>query len=96
MTAVRPTAAERAALAYLLAALGRDGEFTGGNFVAYYEARSGRTSQCSRRHGWRRTGGRVLARMERRGLVLRTRSRSHSPTFRFTGAGLKAAEAWSA
>lgn len=81
------TPATLAALKWL-ARTGTDGEFSGGSLVEYYREKSDSIHPTTdRRHGWRRTGGRVLKRAADDGLVESTRRSWGTPQYRFTQAG---------
>lgn len=94
--ATKATVAQRRALVWLVA--NKAEPFRGGDFVDYYQERHaaavgdpGRHSTTQRRHGWRRTGGRVLAQMERAGLTRRSGSDWGTALYRLTDEGRRIA-----
>jgi len=89
------TKAQEAALRWLTRN-GGTGPWTGGTLVGLYQERDaarqledfGTTYRptTDRRHGWRRTGGKLLAALERAGAVRHSGGR-YSPEYVLTGAG---------
>lgn len=99
------TKAQRAALAYMLNSRGPDGDFRGGDFVEFYALRADAELRArgfaenftghhttSRRHAWRRTGGRVLGSLHKLGLLRWVDTSWGTPIYKFTDEGRKAAE----
>jgi len=86
------TVAQQDAVRWLLARGIRTG-IRGGTFVQYYTEKKNTSWNPStgRQHAYRRTGGRLLANMEREGLVVRERWIHGVPEYRLTEAAIREA-----